>query len=153
MFFSFCCSPPPHHSIPLSCTHPCLTGLGLAAVAMRRQKKVIEWLEDLAIIGPFQTHDDFVPVERTLAALAQLGAEGGTVESMDPDTGLRLRGSAVVNVHDREEEEHLLYILWQHVRAGRLEEAADVCRHYKQHWRAATFGGAQRSVQVNEERG
>ncbi|KAI5063312.1 hypothetical protein GOP47_0021859 [Adiantum capillus-veneris] len=61
------------------------------------------------------------------------------VQHLDPDAPSRER--ARLQEEDQNLEEELLDDIWKLLRAGRLEEARQLCRSAGQPWRAATLGG------------
>ena len=44
---------------------------------------------------------------------------------------------------DEEDERRVLHSLWTLVRAGKIEDARQLCRECGQHWRAVSLGGGQ----------
>ncbi|TFK38561.1 nuclear pore protein 84/107 [Crucibulum laeve] len=66
---------------------------------------------------------------------------GGLVTEMDPDALEREPGGALAP-DDASYERSLLQALYGYVRAGRLDDAMEVCRKANQTWRAASIRGA-----------
>ena len=69
------------------------------------------------------------------------GPREGLVSEMDPDAVNRGDGAALV-ADDATYEKMLLQALYGYVRAGRLEDAVEVCRRAHQPWRAASLRGS-----------
>jgi hypothetical protein len=102
--------------------------------------------------SPSPTHSTRVPVHASCAlqpsapSLLQRGqTTPGLVVSLDPDAVSRRKDGAypVVHTQDEQEEEILLKNVWKLIRAGFVSEAAELCRRYGQHWRAASLLGGQ----------
>ncbi|KAG8794589.1 Nucleoporin nup84, partial [Serendipita sp. 399] len=68
-------------------------------------------------------------------------ARTGYVRTLDPDAVNRIGDSGVLNADDAEEEKALLNSLFQHVRAGKIENAAAICEGSARPWRAAVLRG------------
>ncbi|KAI0942549.1 hypothetical protein AcW1_003147 [Taiwanofungus camphoratus] len=66
---------------------------------------------------------------------------GGIVKEMDPDAVNRADGSALA-IDDASYDKALVQALFAHVRAGRFDEAVELCRKAHQPWRAASIRGA-----------
>ncbi|KAG5640987.1 hypothetical protein DXG03_006451, partial [Asterophora parasitica] len=66
------------------------------------------------------------------------GSRDGLVKRMDPDAVGRDEGKGLA-LDDVNYEKSLVQSLYGYVRAGRLEEAIDLCRRAHQPWRAATI--------------
>ncbi|KAG2002400.1 nuclear pore complex protein [Coprinopsis cinerea AmutBmut pab1-1] len=66
----------------------------------------------------------------------------GLVKELDPDAPNREEGRSLA-ADDASYERSLLQALYCCVRAGRLDEAVDICRKAHQPWRAASILGAQ----------
>ncbi|KIM43977.1 hypothetical protein M413DRAFT_68391 [Hebeloma cylindrosporum] len=65
----------------------------------------------------------------------------GMVTEMDPDAVNRGNGAALA-ADDTSYEKTLLQALYGYIRAGRLEDAVEVCRRAHQPWRAASLRGS-----------
>ena len=60
-----------------------------------------------------------------------------------PQQGLLLyRTEACLTELDAANEARLLHRVWQRLRAGRVDDACQLCAQCSQHWRAASLGGA-----------
>ncbi|KAI0067354.1 hypothetical protein BV25DRAFT_1877263 [Artomyces pyxidatus] len=108
---------------------------------------VREWLHDTAPAPPqaeastgywkFTKH-------RVMQAL-RTGSDGrgldNVVKQMDPDTVGREDGSHLA-ADDTSHEKALTQALYAYVRAGKLEEAVELCREAHQPWRAASIRGS-----------
>ncbi|KAH9929251.1 nuclear pore protein 84/107 [Fomitopsis serialis] len=70
------------------------------------------------------------------------GAAGGIVSEMDPDAVNRGEQAKALAVDDANYERLLLQALFTLVRAGKLDDAIDLCRRAEQPWRAASINGA-----------
>jgi len=66
----------------------------------------------------------------------------GLVKELDPDAPNREQGRALAS-DDASYEKSLLQALYACVRAGRLDEAVDLCRRAHQPWRAASILGSR----------
>jgi len=60
--------------------------------------------------------------------------------SLDPDGPMRTK--TALHPSNAEAEVRLCKRLWKLIRAGRVQEARDLCSKVGQHWRAASLGGA-----------
>ncbi|KII84942.1 hypothetical protein PLICRDRAFT_146529 [Plicaturopsis crispa FD-325 SS-3] len=69
------------------------------------------------------------------------GHRVGLVKEMDPDAVNRGDGRALA-ADDSNYEKSLAQALYAHVRAGRLEDAVELCRRAHQPWRAASIRGS-----------
>ncbi|GLB38465.1 putative nuclear pore protein 84 / 107 [Lyophyllum shimeji] len=70
------------------------------------------------------------------------GHRDGLVKRMDPDAVNREQGRGLAS-DDANYEKSLVQALCGYVRAGRLEEAIDLCRKANQPWRAASIRGSR----------
>ncbi|KDR66942.1 hypothetical protein GALMADRAFT_147583 [Galerina marginata CBS 339.88] len=69
------------------------------------------------------------------------GQRDGLVSEMDPDAVNRGDGAALAS-DDASYEKNLLQALYGYVRAGRIDDAVEVCRRAHQPWRAASIRGS-----------
>ncbi|KAJ7559069.1 hypothetical protein O6H91_04G068600 [Diphasiastrum complanatum] len=76
---------------------------------------------------------------QTQLAIRKKVDRGTLVQHLDPDAPTRERAS--LHPEDQKLEEGLLEDIWKLIRAGRLEEAQQLCRSAGQAWRAASLGG------------
>ncbi|KAI0795934.1 nuclear pore protein 84/107 [Abortiporus biennis] len=67
--------------------------------------------------------------------------EGGLVTELDPDAVNRGEGGGL-DAEDANYEKALINALYLYVRAGRLDEAVELCRKAQQPWRAASIRGS-----------
>ncbi|EPS94050.1 hypothetical protein FOMPIDRAFT_1044042 [Fomitopsis schrenkii] len=108
---------------------------------------VREWLHDSAAassppIDPGATNGYWTFTKHVVVQNRRMGsAAGGVVSEMDPDAVNRGAGKALA-VDDANYERLLIQALFSLVRAGRLEDAVEMCRRAKQDWRAASIRGA-----------
>lgn len=70
------------------------------------------------------------------------GNRDGLVKKMDPDVLSREDGRGLAS-DDANYEKRLVQALYGYLRAGRLEEAVDLCRKAHQPWRAASIRGSR----------
>ncbi|KAH9951311.1 nuclear pore protein 84/107 [Amylocystis lapponica] len=109
---------------------------------------VREWLCECAplpaMVSPGATNGYWRFTRHVLLQHMRTGqVGGGIVTEMDPDAVNRDNGDGkALAVDDANYEKALLQALFAHVRAGRNEEAADLCRKAHQPWRAASINGA-----------
>lgn len=121
----------------------------------RIQTAVKVWLETMARehTAPLSDKDTRTHGSRTLklAKKGLLHSEHSVVH-FDPDAGLR-DGDEHVLADDAEDEAALLQRVWQFVRAGRVSDAAELCVHAGQAWRAASLtGGTLLGASATSER-
>ncbi|KAH8111554.1 107-domain-containing protein [Phellopilus nigrolimitatus] len=64
------------------------------------------------------------------------------VSELDPDAGNRNDGGKVLSADDANYEKALAQALYGYIRAGRLEDAIDLCRRTRRPWRAASIRGS-----------
>ncbi|KAG7444855.1 nuclear pore protein 84/107 [Guyanagaster necrorhizus] len=105
-----------------------------------------EWLQETA---PAPQHPEattgywtFTKHNVVQAARTAAGARGGLVKELDPDALNRGDGRALAS-DDANFEKNLTQALYSFVRAGRLEEAIELCRKAHQPWRAASIRGSR----------
>ncbi|CAN1827470.1 Nuclear pore complex protein NUP107 [Linum perenne] len=115
--------------------------------------RIVQWLEGLASksldleskvqerrVGTYLPNSG---IWHNTQRLLKKGASGkNTVHHLDFDAPTRENAHQLPD--DQKQEESLLEDVWTLLRAGRLEEACDLCRSAGQSWRAATlspFGG------------
>jgi hypothetical protein len=109
---------------------------------LERVAHVVAWLESLAAqrlaaappVG-FSAADG---LWRETLLLSRAPGGGGAAE-LDPDAPTR--GAAALRGEDQRNEERLAAQLWQLLRAGKLQQAQELCRRCGQHWRAAALAG------------
>ncbi|KIY95383.1 Nuclear pore complex protein [Monoraphidium neglectum] len=113
--------------------------------SLERVAHVVAWLESLAAqrlaarppLG-FSAADG-VWRETLLLSHAGGGGGGGGGGELDPDAPSR--GATALRGEDQRNEERLAAQLWQLMRAGKLQQAQDLCRRCGQDWRAAALSG------------
>ncbi|EIW74182.1 hypothetical protein CONPUDRAFT_140572 [Coniophora puteana RWD-64-598 SS2] len=76
-----------------------------------------------------------------MQALRTGGSRDGLVKEMDPDAANRGDGKSLA-ADDSRFEKSLAQALYTFVRAGRLEDAVEICRKSHQPWRAASIRGS-----------
>lgn len=105
---------------------------GLACKALDLEKKCKGWYAGsyLQRLGVWH---------QTQRAIKKMAGKAVLVQHLDPDAPTREH--ARLEAEDQKLEEGLLEDLWKLLRAGRLEEARQLCRSAGQPWRAATLGG------------
>ncbi|KAI5120989.1 hypothetical protein M0805_000450 [Coniferiporia weirii] len=64
------------------------------------------------------------------------------VSELDPDAGNREDNGKVLSADDANYEKSLAHALYGYVRAGRLDDAIDLCRRTRRPWRAASIRGS-----------
>ncbi|XP_078488280.1 nuclear pore complex protein Nup107-like [Ciona intestinalis] len=116
---------------------------------VRQAQIVIDWLEQNAadeIEGEadrLRNYASAVSWENTLHRLNRNKEQGiedpNLIYEMDPDAPTRLKRE--IDDLDREDEKQLLKIIFSFIRAGKIEEAEDLCVTHGQPWRAATLEG------------
>ncbi|KAI0048451.1 nuclear pore protein 84/107 [Auriscalpium vulgare] len=109
---------------------------------------VREWLHETA---PPPPHGDAstgywrFTKHRVMQAL-RTGNDGKGIDSvvkqMDPDAVVRSEGESNLAADDASYDKALAQTLYAYVRAGRLEEAVELCREAHQPWRAASIRGS-----------
>ncbi|KAH8091774.1 nuclear pore protein 84/107 [Cristinia sonorae] len=107
---------------------------------------VREWLHEIALLdpgpGPATGYWKFTKYQ--IAQNARLGKgkqrDAGVVSEMDPDATSREGG--VLAADDATYDKALAQALYAYVRAGRLDEAVELCRIAHQPWRAASIRGS-----------
>ncbi|KAG7092946.1 hypothetical protein E1B28_009248 [Marasmius oreades] len=106
---------------------------------------VREWLQETA---PSPAHPEattgywkFTKHNVTQAMRLGGGARDGLVKELDPDAVNREDGRGLV-ADDASYEKGLSQALYGYVRAGRLEDAIELCRKAHQPWRAASIRGS-----------
>ncbi|CAA7401213.1 unnamed protein product [Spirodela intermedia] len=129
--------------------------------------RIVQWLEGLASdaldldkkvkgshIGSYLPSSGIW--HHTQRYLRRKNDDPAIIQHLDFDAPTREAGQLLLD--DRKQEESLLEDVWILLRAGRLEEACDLCRSAGQSWRAATlcpFGGLEQfpSVEAVEKNG
>lgn len=106
---------------------------------LRRFRAVVTWLEDSADTQNIQHSNASAEYRRTFHAM---GKVPDLVEHLDPDVLFR-HPNKHMHKEDLTDEAKLVNYVWKYVRAGRMDEAADLCTTYKQAWRAATLKGGK----------
>ncbi|WZZ62261.1 hypothetical protein YC2023_062368 [Brassica napus] len=81
--------------------------------------------------------DDIIASEIRLRYLKKTGSTADTVRHLDFDAPTREHARLLPD--DNKQDESLLEDVWILIRAGRIEEACDLCRSAGQPWRAATL--------------
>ncbi|KAF7323271.1 Nuclear pore complex protein [Mycena chlorophos] len=105
-----------------------------------------EWLQDSA---PLPSHPEATTgywkfTKHGVMQARRMGggsARDGLVREMDPDAVNREDGRGLA-ADDTNHEKGLSQALYTYVRAGRLEEAVELCRRAHQPWRAASIRGS-----------
>ncbi|KNC55585.1 nuclear pore complex protein Nup107 [Thecamonas trahens ATCC 50062] len=112
--------------------------------ALREARIVVAWLQSL-FADQLKPHTMEAAMWRaTLSVLRTKPgalAPQGLVKTLDPDAPLRDPDASGLHPDDADLEERLLRHLWLLVKAGKLDEARNVCRKVGQPWRAASLGG------------
>eukprot|EP01104_Vermistella_antarctica_P001396 TRINITY_DN1143_c0_g1_i2.p1 TRINITY_DN1143_c0_g1~~TRINITY_DN1143_c0_g1_i2.p1 ORF type:complete len:390 (+),score=87.23 TRINITY_DN1143_c0_g1_i2:190-1359(+) len=112
--------------------------LAVADPMLHRLTTVINWLESIVVRGTYS--EDAADWTATLRHL-QRKQGGGVVSALDPDAPLR--EMRPLDDDDEADEKRLSAELWMLVRCGRLDLAQELCRTWKQPWRAATLKGGR----------
>ncbi|KAF8631636.1 hypothetical protein AX15_002275 [Amanita polypyramis BW_CC] len=105
---------------------------------------VREWLHDTAPSPsiPEATTGYLNFTKHAVMQDKRLGRKSTTVEHLDPDAPTRPSGAPThLASDDASYERSLLQALYGHIRAGRLEDAVELCRRAHQPWRAASIHG------------
>ncbi|KAG5649870.1 hypothetical protein H0H81_001707 [Sphagnurus paluster] len=107
---------------------------------------VREWLHETAPLPqhPEATTGYWKFTKHSVMQSLRMGAvnRDGLVKKMDPDAVSRDEGRGLAS-DDANYEKSLVQSLYGYVRAGRLEEAIDLCRKAHQPWRAASIRGSR----------
>lgn len=108
-----------------------------AASALRRAE-----LDGTAYDGRFLRDEcDWRTTADAIDASARCDPDGNPLStSLDPDGPMRTKSA--LHPSNADAEVRLCKRLWKLVRAGRVQEARDLCSKVGQHWRAASLGGA-----------
>lgn len=101
---------------------------------------VTAWLEEVAADVVVESRGR-VEFKRTLRKLQLTNTND--VLSIDCVNLSKERGYAHVDANDIQEENTLLRCVWQHIRAGKINEAIELCSEFEQSWRAASLSGAR----------
>lgn len=132
---------------------------------IRRFLGVVKWLEDRAstegiekkgsgnywrtekVISAIKKEKGAIEYRRTVKAIMTAQTLGSNeqdvlVDQLDPDVLLR-NSHKQIHAKDLQEEIQLVNFVWKYIRAGQMDEAVELCRNYKQAWRAATLKGGQ----------
>ncbi len=80
-----------------------------------------------------------ISLKKTLRSIQQHKNGPQIVDATDPDAPFRQHKKW--EAEDTEEEQSLLMYLWQFIRCGELAKAIELCRKFKQFWRAAALSG------------
>jgi nuclear pore complex protein Nup107 len=117
------------------------------------QKAVKAWLESMAREDTIDISDKRgADGSRTLRMMKKQAYPGDAGVRMDPDAALR-DGDDNILPDDMEDEAELMKALWLYVRAGRTNDAVDLCIRVGQSWRAASLsGGNPVGASENNER-
>ncbi|KAG7385328.1 hypothetical protein PHYPSEUDO_001630 [Phytophthora pseudosyringae] len=108
--------------------------------AFKIQRAVKAWLESMALENTIKLSDKRdASGSRTLKMMKKQVFPGEEVR-MDPDAVVR-DGDDHVLPDDLEDEAELMKALWLYVRAGRMDDAIDLCIRLGQSWRAASLSG------------
>ncbi|RDB21680.1 hypothetical protein Hypma_011219 [Hypsizygus marmoreus] len=106
---------------------------------------VREWLQETAPLPqhPEATTGYWKFTKHSVMQSLRMGAvhRDGLVKRMDPDAVNRDEGRGLAS-DDANYEKSLVQSLYGYIRAGRLEEAIDLCRKAHQPWRAASIRGS-----------
>ncbi|EGZ23832.1 hypothetical protein PHYSODRAFT_311060 [Phytophthora sojae] len=104
------------------------------------QRAVKAWLESMALESSISISDKRGATgSRTLRMMKKQVFPGEEVR-MDPDAVVR-DGDDHILPDDMEDEAELMKALWLYVRAGRMDDAIDLCIRLGQSWRAASLSG------------
>ncbi|ETO78546.1 hypothetical protein F444_06530 [Phytophthora nicotianae P1976] len=107
--------------------------------AFKIQKAVKAWLESMALESTIKLSEKRdASGSRTLRMMKKQVFAGDV--QMDPDAVVR-DGDAHILPDDLEDEAELMKALWLYVRAGRMDDAIDLCIRLGQSWRAASLSG------------
>ncbi|GMF18389.1 unnamed protein product [Phytophthora lilii] len=105
------------------------------------QRAVKAWLESMALENTISISEKRdASGSRTLRMMRKQVFPGEDDVRMDPDAVLR-DGDDHVLPDDLEDEAELMKALWLYVRAGRIDDATDLCIRVGQSWRAASLSG------------
>ena len=118
-------------------------GLIQAEPQLELAEQLKQWLEEEAIERVVEKTITFRHTKQPHRE--ELHAAGQPVShlpsSLDPDAPFKEKKQ--LDPEDDAAEAELLRLLWQRVRAGKLDEAQKLCRKCGQHWRAATLAGGE----------
>lgn len=106
------------------------------------QQAVKTWLENVAMENTMSVSEKrSASSSRTLRLMKkQLHPTSKSGLQMDPDSVLR-DGDSLILDDDAEDEAELMKCIWLFVRAGKMDEAVDLCIRMGQSWRAASLTG------------
>ncbi|RLN50212.1 hypothetical protein BBJ29_000500 [Phytophthora kernoviae] len=105
------------------------------------QKAVKAWLESMALESTINISDKRgAGGSRTLKFMRKQTFPGDDQIQMDPDAVLR-SGDSHILPDDTEDEAELMKAVWLFIRAGRVDEAIDLCIRLGESWRAASLSG------------
>ncbi|RLN97366.1 hypothetical protein BBJ28_00013925 [Nothophytophthora sp. Chile5] len=105
------------------------------------QQAVKMWLENMALEHAIAISDKRgANGSRTLKLLRKQLLSGEDQVRMDPDAVLR-NGDDHILADDTEDEAELMKSVWLFLRAGRINDAIDLCIRLGQAWRAASLSG------------
>ncbi|KAL4137223.1 hypothetical protein PRIC2_000745 [Phytophthora ramorum] len=105
------------------------------------QRAVKAWLESMALEDTINISDKRgAGGSRTLRMMRKQGFPVDDDVHMDPDAVLR-DGDDHILPDDTEDEAELMKAVWLYVRAGRMDDAIDLCIRLGQSWRAASLSG------------
>ncbi|OWZ07079.1 hypothetical protein PHMEG_00020577 [Phytophthora megakarya] len=104
------------------------------------QRAVKAWLESMALEDTISISEKRDAAgSRTLRMMRKQVFPGEEIR-MDPDAVVRDGDSNILS-DDLEDEAELMKALWLYVRAGRMDDAIDLCIRVGQSWRAASLSG------------
>ncbi|KAG7395053.1 hypothetical protein PHYBOEH_004289 [Phytophthora boehmeriae] len=105
------------------------------------QKAVKAWLESMALESTINISEKRgASGSRTLKLMRKQVYPGDDPIQMDPDAVLR-NGDSHILPDDTEDEAELMKAVWLFIRAGRVDEAIDLCIRLGESWRAASLSG------------
>lgn len=120
----------------------------------RQCQIIVDWLErntqdkleDLLATDNLQFHSDSIYWEHTVHDLSQIKMRSrdpslatNLITEVDPDAPMRQQRQ--LSILDQQDEEQLLLYMFRYIRAGKLEEAQNLCCEQGHFWRAASLDG------------
>ncbi|QRV95712.1 nuclear pore complex protein [Ceratobasidium sp. AG-Ba] len=109
---------------------------------LRELQLVREWLQETAPAPISASSGQYRALTKhRVVHSKRAGGGGGFVKELDPDA--EYRGGGVLDTDDASAEKALSRALLAHLRAGKIEEARQLCRSAGHDWRAALIGGTK----------
>jgi len=119
------------------------TDLVFQDAVLNRAARVVAWLEaerKRQDPEPGQGFGRKDGVWKETKSMLDGGAgESGACTRLDPDVAVRELSR--INIDNEKDEERLCKALWRFLRSGRMQQAAELCQHVGQPWRAASLTG------------